>query len=151
MSEHVLCPSVETFADAKEQRAFLVLEARRIVLWAGSLVDEGEEIGGIGTQLRRAAERLRLHDGVVWRAYQRRSGPEIFPVIWEARNKLIERLAKQRGSPWQTGIGASPHVSDRGAIRPRVQVPILPITIDVRGYHGRSRRAPIKRRPDDEG
>jgi hypothetical protein len=82
MGRHSLCPEKQELCE----------EARRIVLWAGSLVNEGEEIGGVGQQLRRAAERLRLHDGVVWRAYQRRSGPEIFPTIWEARNSLIERL-----------------------------------------------------------
>jgi len=83
MGRHSLCP----------EKHLLCEEARRIVLWAGSLTDDGEEIGGIGQQLRRAAERLRLHDGVVWRAYQRRSGPEIYPSIDIARNELIARLA----------------------------------------------------------
>lgn len=87
MSEHELC-SPET------AQASLVLVAREIVLWAGSLTEDGEEIGGIGAQLNRASRLLRLHYGVVWRAYQRRAGPEIFPSIWDARNALIERLAK---------------------------------------------------------
>ena len=73
--------------------ANLVLEARRIILWAGQLTNAGEEIGGIGAQLNRAAELLQLHHGIVWRAYQRRSGPEIFPTILEARNALLERMA----------------------------------------------------------
>ena len=94
MGRHSLCPEKHSLCE----------EARRIVLWAGSLTEPGEEIGGKGEQLRRAARLLQLHEGVVWRAYQRRSGPEIFPTIWEARNQLIERLANQharQSSPWQ--------------------------------------------------
>ena len=93
MTKHDLCSPWGDFADAKEEQAFLVLEARRIVLWAGSLVQPGEEIGGIGNQLQRASRMLQLHYGVCWRAYQKRSGPEIYPCIYEARNKLVERLA----------------------------------------------------------
>lgn len=94
MAKHGLCLDGDCFTDEKEHRAFLVLEARRIVLWAGSIVRDGEEIGGIGVQLQRAARLLQLHYGVVWRAYQKRCGPEIFPTVWEARNSLIERLAR---------------------------------------------------------
>ena len=95
MGRHSSCP----------EKQELCGEARRIVLWAGSLIGPREEVGGIGTQLRRAADRLQLHEGVIWRAYQRRAGPEIFPTIWHARNNLIERIAsveaKAISSPWR--------------------------------------------------
>lgn len=68
-------------------------EARRIVVWAGSLTEPGEEIGGIGAQLRRAANRLQLREGTIWRAYQRRAGPDSFAQLCEARNRLLERIA----------------------------------------------------------
>jgi len=78
MSKHELCLSDE---------------ARQIVVWAGSLIQQGEEIGGIGSQLRRAARLLQLHPGIIWRAYQRRAGPEIYPAIQDARDALVERQA----------------------------------------------------------
>lgn len=80
----------------------LVLEAQRIVFWAGELTEPGERVGSIGTQIQRASRLLRLHHGVVWRAWYERSGPEIFPCIWEARCQLVERIAAQqaRRSPW---------------------------------------------------
>lgn len=101
MTKHESCLTPEAYCDAQtDPRAFLVLEARRIVLWAGQLIDDNEEIGGIGEQLQRAAKLLQLHYGVVWRAYQRRAGPEIFPTILEARNLLLERMAtKDRRAP----------------------------------------------------
>ena len=96
--------SSQNLCSSKDELANLVLEAQRIVFWAGSLVEDGEQIGGIGQQQRRASRLLRLHDGVVWRAWYARAGPEIFPTIWEARNSLIERLARSRSSPWRSDV-----------------------------------------------
>ncbi len=93
MAKHNLCSPNLPFADAQSEQANLVLEAQRIVVWAGELSEFGEPVGGIGTQLNRAARLLQLHPGVVWRARYKRAGPEIFPTIWEARNALVEREA----------------------------------------------------------
>lgn len=95
MSEHDLCLFV--ILTPEGERLALALEARRIILWAGSLVEDGEEIGGIKQQLRRASHHLGLHEGIVWRAYECRCGPKIFPTIEEARNKLLQRyIAKNK-------------------------------------------------------
>lgn len=89
-----------------EPETQIVFEAQRIVFWAGELTEPGERVGSIGTQIQRASRLLRLHEGVVWRAWYARSGPEIFPCIWEARCQLLERIAQAEAramrSPWRT-------------------------------------------------
>src|SRR3990167_10904129 len=101
MSKHDLC-------SPESEQANLVLIAQEIVFWAGSLADTGERIGGIGAQIQRASRLLRLHEGVVWRAWYLRAGPEIYPTIYEARCALIERLATQmrrrQSSPWRCDV-----------------------------------------------
>lgn len=125
MAKHELCRPEECFTDGDiDQKTFLVLEARRIVLWAGALIQPDEEIGGIGVQLDRAARLLQLHPGVIWRAYQKRSGPAIFPTIERARNMLLERITK---SPWNQLGPAFPHLQACVGYQPRSHAPSEPI------------------------
>lgn len=100
----------------KQAQINLVLEAKRIVVWAGELTQPGEPVGGIGTQNQRASRLLQLPIGVIVRARYERSGPEIFPSIHEARNRLIERLAK---SPWQQLGPSWLHFQDTATYQPR--------------------------------
>lgn len=83
----------------------LLLMARAIVVWVGEQAEEGEEVGGIGVQIQRAARLLRLPEGVVLHARHRRSGPEICPVIFDAHEAYLVRRAEQearaRRSPWR--------------------------------------------------
>lgn len=97
----------------------LVLEAKRIVIWAGELTTPGEPVGGIGTQNQRASRLLHLPIGVIVRARYERSGPEIFPSIQEARNKLVERIAK---GPWSQLPVAWEHMQETVGYRPRPPV-----------------------------
>ncbi len=87
--------------DSREQ---LVLEAQRMVRWAAEPVEPGESIGA---QVLKASRELRLHYGVVRRAWYRLSGPEIYPTIRAAHIALVERrhteLLRQQQSPWRNG------------------------------------------------
>ena len=114
MAKHSSCSTEFLFADAQAQP---VLDAQRIVIWAGELADEGEPVGSIGTQINRAARLLRLHHGVVWRARYLRAGPEIFPAIEEARRQLLERIAKQKRSPWHSPISVRPSARSSDNLR----------------------------------
>lgn len=94
----------------------LVLEAKGIVIWAGELTEPGEPVGGIGTQNQRASRHLQLPIGVIVRARYERSGPEIYPCIVEARDRLLERLAK---SPWSKLGGAFVQLQQTVGYQPR--------------------------------
>ena len=116
MSEQFPCaPSL----CAETAKINLVLEARRIVVWAGELTEEGEEVGGIGAQNNRAARLLRLHIGVILRARARRSGPEVFPAIQAAHRDLLERIAKQKLSPWHSKPAVRLSVGPSDSLRAR--------------------------------
>ena len=100
----------------KQAQINLVLEAKRIVIWAGELTQPGEAVGGIGTQNQRASRLLHLPIGVIVRARYERSGPEIFPSIHEARNRLLERIAK---GPWNQLNGTWNHLQTNVTYEPR--------------------------------
>ena len=95
-----------------DSQANLVLEAQRMVFWAAEPAQPGERIGA---QILRAAYELRLHYGVVWRAWYKRSGPEIYPTIRAAWAALVERrhteMQRAQTSPWRTT--QQPHLLER--------------------------------------
>ena len=106
-------------ANTKEGQTNLALECRSIVVWAGELTDPGEEVGGIGAQNNRASRKLRLHVGVIERARAMRSGPEIAPSIFAARDNLVARLAtemrRRQSSPWRGDVHLRGMLSDGNA------------------------------------
>jgi hypothetical protein len=75
----------------------LVQDAQQKVRSAAEPVLPGESIGA---QIRKASRELRLDYGVTRRAWYGVCGPQTYPVIYNAWAERIERLAKQRGSPW---------------------------------------------------
>ena len=92
------CLAFADFASQQEAQANLVLEAQRLVFWAAEPAQPGERIGA---QILRAAAELGLHYGVVWRAWYKRSGPEIYPDIYNAWTELVRKrhalLTRSRG------------------------------------------------------
>lgn len=116
MSARKFCSPFLDFASAKEEQANLLLACQAIVIWAGEQTEPGEWVGGKGEQNLRAARNLRLHLGVVERARACRSGPEIAPAIFEARDAFIanlkEKEARRWRSPWSHLLHPMPSARD---------------------------------------
>lgn len=89
-------------AVSKEQA---VLYAERMVKFAAEPVMPGELVKG---QIRNASERLQLDFGTVRRAWYRLSGPEVYPIIYNAWLILIERIAAEQARaarlPWAQSL-----------------------------------------------
>lgn len=86
MSEHELCAE-------QTAKTNLVLEAQRMVRFAAEPVKPGQSIGA---QILKAAETLQLPHGVIWRAWYRRAGPEIYPTIHEAWGALLNATPENK-------------------------------------------------------
>ena len=126
MTKQIACPTFEDFCGAQDEVTNHLLLLQSIVIWAGEQTEPGEWVGGIGEQNQRAARNLQLHVAVIERARAMR-GVEALPMVWEAYQKFLGRLAATPPPRQQSVYAAQliPFETMRQVIAPREPVPRL--------------------------